>query len=184
MQCSRNERQPSVSNSIAWSRSSAMSGLKTLSSKLPWLPANVMAVSYAKTWTQTIVSISLWVGFTLPGMIEEPGSFSGRRNSPRPARGPEPSQRTSLATFMRLVASVLSAPDAKTVASWPASAWNLLGAEVKGWPVNSEIRRATRSANSGGALSPVPTAVPPSAIWRRPGRTASRRSRSPSSAAT
>ena len=34
-------------------------------------------------------------------MIEEPGSFSGIRISPRPARGPEASQRTSLAIFMQ-----------------------------------------------------------------------------------
>ena len=75
-----------------------------------------------------MVSASLWVGFTLPGMIDEPGSFSGSRSSPRPARGPDPSQRMSFAIFMRLVASVLSAPEVKTVASWPASAANLFGA--------------------------------------------------------
>ena len=97
-------------------------------------------------------------------MIEEPGSFSGRISSPRPARGPDPSQRMSFAIFMRLVASVLSAPEAKTAASWPASAWNLLGAVTNGSPVSSAIRRATRSANSGWLFSPVPTAVPPSAI--------------------
>jgi hypothetical protein len=32
-------------------------------------------------------------------MIDEPGSFSGKLNSPRPQRGPEPSQRMSLAIF-------------------------------------------------------------------------------------
>ena len=30
------------------------------------------------TCAQTIVMASAWVGFTFPGMIEEPGSFSGR----------------------------------------------------------------------------------------------------------
>jgi hypothetical protein len=30
------------------------------------------------------------VGLTLPGMIEEPGSFSGMVISPRPERGPRP----------------------------------------------------------------------------------------------
>ena len=29
------------------------------------------------TWQQTMVIASAWVGLTLPGMIEEPGSFSG-----------------------------------------------------------------------------------------------------------
>jgi hypothetical protein len=31
---------------------------------------------------------SHWVGLTLPGMIDEPGSFSGRCSSPKPQRGP------------------------------------------------------------------------------------------------
>ncbi len=48
----------------------------------------------------TIVIASHWVGLTLPGMIEEPGSFAGRLSSPRPQRGPEPAQRMSLAIFM------------------------------------------------------------------------------------
>ena len=90
----------------------------------------------------------------MPGMIDAPGSFSGSRSSPRPARGPDPSQRTSFAIFMRLVASVLSAPEVKTVASWPASAANLLGALTNGRPVSSARRRATRSANSGCEFSP------------------------------
>ena len=53
-----------------------------------WLPI---------TWQHTMVSASDCVGLTLPGMIEEPGSFSGRISSPRPERGPEPSRRMSLA---------------------------------------------------------------------------------------
>ena len=36
----------------------------------------------------TMVTASHWVGLTLPGMIEEPGSFSGRLISPKPERGP------------------------------------------------------------------------------------------------
>src|SRR6516162_108681 len=40
-----------------------------------------------------MVRASAWVGLTLPGMIEEPGSFSGRISSPKPERGPEPSRR-------------------------------------------------------------------------------------------
>src|ERR1700684_515860 len=56
-----------------------------------------------------MVSASHCVGFTLPGMIDEPGSFSGRISSPIPARGPEASQRMSLAIFINGAASVLSA---------------------------------------------------------------------------
>src|SRR5690348_18066378 len=33
------------------------------------------------------------LGFTLPGMMEEPGSFSGSEGSWMPQRGPEPIQR-------------------------------------------------------------------------------------------
>ena len=64
-----------------------------------------------------MVSASLCVGLTLPGMMDEPGSFSGMLNSPMPLRGPLASQRTSLAIFIRLAASVLSAPWAWTSAS-------------------------------------------------------------------
>src|SRR5271170_3837636 len=102
-------------------------------------------------------------GFTLPGMMLEPGSFSGSESSPRPQRGPEASQRMSLAIFMSEAARVFSAPLAKTNSSWALSAANLLGCERKGNPVSSAIFFAARSANSGWALSPVPTAVPPMA---------------------
>ena len=57
-----------------------------------------------------MVMASLWVGFTLPGMIDEPGSFSGSDSSPRPARGPDASQRMSLAIFISDTASVCIAP--------------------------------------------------------------------------
>ena len=77
----------------------------------------MIATSLPITWTQTIVIASLCVGFTLPGMIDEPGSFSGRINSPSPARGPDPIQRMSLAIFISETASVLSAPEAATSAS-------------------------------------------------------------------
>jgi ABC-type iron transport system FetAB permease component len=36
----------------------------------------------------TMVTASHWVGFTLPGMMELPGSFSGMLISPMPQRGP------------------------------------------------------------------------------------------------
>jgi len=40
------------------------------------------------TCAQTMVMASGCVGFTFPGMIEDPGSFSGRMISPMPQRGP------------------------------------------------------------------------------------------------
>ena len=53
-----------------------------------------------------MVSASACVGFTLPGMIELPGSFSGMVISPMPQRGPLESSRTSLAILMSDAASV------------------------------------------------------------------------------
>src|SRR6185503_206870 len=123
---------------------------------LPLAPPMFTATSLPNTWAQIIVSASLWVGLTLPGMIELPGSFSGMLISPRPALGPLASQRTSLAILLRLAAVVLRAPWAKTRASWPARASNLLGALEKGAPVRAAILPAALAANSGWVFRPVP----------------------------
>ncbi len=149
-----------------------MSGLKTFSSKLPEAPPIPTATSLPITWAHTMVSASHWVGFTLPGMIELPGSFSGMRSSPIPLRGPEASQRTSLAILVSAPARVRSVPWALTRASCAARASNLLGAETKARPLRSAMTRAARSPNPRGALRPVPTAVPPSASSRRCGSAA------------
>ena len=85
----------------------AITGLKTLSSKWPWLPAKATVVALPITCAQTMVMASAWVGLTLPGMIEEPGSFSGSAISPMPERGPEPIRRMSLA--------ILNSPAARLV---------------------------------------------------------------------
>src|ERR1700678_56766 len=95
----------------------------------------VMVVWLPNTCVHTMVRASHWVGLTLPGMIDEPGSFSGRASSPRPERGPLPRKRMSLAILNRLAATVLIAPWLNTMASWAARASNLLGAEVNGSPV-------------------------------------------------
>ena len=60
----------------------AIKGLKTFSSKWPWVPAIDIPVWFPITLTQTMVTASHWVGLTLPGMIEDPGSFSGNMSSP------------------------------------------------------------------------------------------------------
>ena len=67
----------------------------------------------------------------------------------------------SFAILNRPVAAAASAPWTKTSASWEASASNLLDALTKGSPVAAASLTAKSSANRGGALSPVPTAVPP-----------------------
>src|SRR4029078_3980591 len=102
-------------------------GLYTLSSKLPLAPPKLTATSLPNTWAQSMVIASDWVGLTLPGMIELPGSFSGIEISPKPQRGPEANQRTSLAIFINEAASVFSPPLQKTISSWADSAANLFG---------------------------------------------------------
>ena len=44
------------------------------------------------TWAQTMVMASHWVGLTLPGMIDEPGSFSGSLQLAEPAARPRAEQ--------------------------------------------------------------------------------------------
>ena len=82
-----------VDCSTAW----AITGFITLSSNWPCEAAKVTAVWLPITCVATMVSASACVGFTLPGMIDEPGSFSGSESSPRPERGPDASRRISLA---------------------------------------------------------------------------------------
>jgi hypothetical protein len=130
---------------------------------LPDASPTVTATSLPKTCAQTMVSASACVGLTLPGMIEEPGSFSGIRISAMPVRGPEASHRTSLAIFINAAARVLIAPWAFRSASCAARASNLLGAETNGSFVSFAISAATFSPKPAGEFSPVPTAVPPMA---------------------
>src|SRR5580698_4300786 len=74
-----------------------MRGLYTFISRYPPAPPKPTATSLAITWTAIMVTASAWVGFTLPGMIDEPGSFAGITNSAKPARGPQDISRMSLA---------------------------------------------------------------------------------------
>jgi glycine betaine/proline transport system substrate-binding protein len=109
-------------------------------------PADVDGHVVAHDLAHSMVSASHCVGLTLPGMMDEPGSFSGMVISPSPLRGPLASQRTSLAIFIRLAARVLSAPWACTSASQLARASNLLGAVTKGSPVRSASSRPPPAA--------------------------------------
>ncbi|SKO75603.1 Uncharacterised protein [Mycobacteroides abscessus subsp. massiliense] len=108
-----------------------------------------MVTSLPNTWQHTMVIASHWVGLTLPGMMDEPGSFSGILISPKPQRGPLASQRMSLAILFRLAASVFNAPEAATAASRPPKASNLFGALTNGRPDNSASLAAAFSAYSG-----------------------------------
>ena len=115
------------------------------------------------TWMAIITIASHCVGLTLPGMIDDPGSLSGNFNSARPQRGPEASQRISLATFISATANPRRAACARTMGSSEPCAMNLLGEVTKGFLVSSAIFAATSFEKPCGAFSPVPTAVPPTA---------------------
>ena len=86
------------------------------------------------------------VGFTLPGIIELPGSFAGIEISPIPDRGPEAKRRISLAILLRDTAICFKPPWVSTIASWAARASNLFSAVIKGKPVNWVMYLATFSA--------------------------------------
>ena len=99
-----------------------MTGIMTFSSKLPAAAHQAMVASYPITCAQTISRLSAITGFTLPGMMLDPGWTAGRFSSPRPQRGPEPSQRISLAILVSATAYVRSAPLRKQTASRAACA--------------------------------------------------------------
>ena len=128
------------------------------------MPPIEIAVSLPITCAATWVTTSGITGLTLPGMIDEPFWSSGRKISASPARGPEPRKRRSFAIFVRLTATVFSAPEASTSPSRAACDSNgSAGGEIVE-PGRSASLARTRSANSGWVLRPVPTAVPPSGI--------------------
>mmetsp|Transcript_5074 Transcript_5074/g.12715 ORF Transcript_5074/g.12715 Transcript_5074/m.12715 type:complete len:218 (+) Transcript_5074:66-719(+) len=128
--------EQSASKRVDDSKAMAMTGLKTLSSKWPWAPPNWAVAQSPTTRAATMVTASHCVGFTLPGMIELPGSFSGNEISPRPLRGPLPSSLKSLAILFKAQAVAANCPQASTMASWAARAANLFGAVSKARPVS------------------------------------------------
>jgi hypothetical protein len=93
------------------------------------------ATSLPKTWTATMIIASHWVGLTLPGMIELPGLVLGQVQlaETRTRSRTEPADVVG-DLEVRLAASVLRAPWAKTSASCAARAANLFGAVTKGFP--------------------------------------------------
>ena len=109
-----------------------ISGRIVFSSRLPCEAALAMTPSCPRTCVQTMIMASHWVGLTLPGMIELPGSFAGRISSPSPARGPDPSHRMSLAILMRGTARPRSPALAAASASDAASAAKLFVARRNG----------------------------------------------------
>ena len=75
--------------------------------------------------------------------MDEPGSFSGKCNSPIPHRGPEANKRMLLEMCIRLVANNFNAPEASTILSWLERASNLFSAVTNGNPVSEAMCPAT-----------------------------------------
>ncbi len=139
-----------------------ITGMATLSSKLPDAPLQAIEASLPMTREQTMSTASGMTGLTLPGMIDEPGCRSGMLSSPSPVFGPDPIQRRSLQIFVRLTAIVRRAPDVSTSASRLACASKWLRASVMGSSVSWVSSSMTSWGKPIGVLMPVPTAVPPS----------------------
>ena len=55
------------------------------------------------------------MGLTFPGIIDDPGSFSGNINSPYPALGPEPKNLISFEIFIKATAQVFNVPEKLTI---------------------------------------------------------------------
>ena len=87
-----------------------ITGIMTFSSSYPAYAAMATVVSSPMAWKQTWFTISAIDGFTLPGMMLEPGWTAGSRISARPVRGPEARSRMSLAILLRSRTYARSAP--------------------------------------------------------------------------
>jgi hypothetical protein len=70
-----------------WSRLKTSTGSMTFSSNWPASEARQLVGSFPMTWKATWFTTSAMTGFTLPGMIEEPGWRAGRLSSKSPQRG-------------------------------------------------------------------------------------------------
>ena len=82
----------------------AITGSNTFNCSCPPSAAIDTVRSLPITRKQTMLTTSGITGFTLPGMIDEPGCFGGRLISRRPQRGPDDRSRRSLQTFDSLMA--------------------------------------------------------------------------------
>ena len=152
-QRSASSRETFASSRIDSSTLRAIIGIITLSSNDPCAPPNATAASLPITWAATMHTASGITGFTLPGMIEEPGCRSGRLISASPARGPDPIHRRSLAILCRETATTRSWPDSSTSASRAPCASKWLRASVNGSPVRSASSAITSPAHPGPACS-------------------------------
>ena len=139
----------------------AIKGLKVFNSKLPSEPAKLIDVLFPITCTHTMLNASICVGLIFPGIIDEPGSFSGKLNSPKPDLGPEANNLISLIILRIDTANVFKLPEKFTMESWAAIASNLFLFGLYLFSVSLFKNLQKIISKFFGAFIPVPTAVPP-----------------------
>ena len=111
-----------------------------------WLPI---------TCAHTMVSASAWVGLTLPGMIEEPGSFSGSDQLAEAGARAGAEQADVVGDLEQAGGErVQRAVGERPSASWAASASNLFGAVTNGRPVIAATFAANSSAKPRRRVEP------------------------------
>ncbi len=98
------------------------------------------------TWNATWLTTSGITGFTLPGMMLEPGCIGGRLISFRPQRGPEERSRRSLHIFESFTATRLRTPENMTNAPVSGVASTRFSARTTSRPVT---RRSSSTTSSG-----------------------------------
>lgn len=134
----------------------AISGLYTFSCSTPPAQPTVTATALPITCAHAMARASHCVGFTLPGIMDEPGSLAGRESSPRPQRGPDASSLRSLAILVSEHAMVLSAPETSAMASWADMPSKRLLVKTKGSPVTFWISLQMLWPKFVGLFTPVP----------------------------
>ena len=100
-------------------------------------------------------------GFTLPGIIDEPGCMAGRLISPNPQRGPEANKRRSLQILFILTATRRIAAEYPTIEEVSEVAPTRSSASFISSPVIFRRVSMHFSAYPGSAVMPVPIAVAP-----------------------
>lgn len=120
------------------------------------------AVSLPMTLKHTCENASGMTGFTLPGMMDEPGCTSGRLISFSPQRGPEDISLKSLQSFDPRTAMRRKPDDTRSMELTSVEAFILSTGDCKCICVAlRKYRHATRP-KFWSAPKPVPSMVPPS----------------------
>ena len=133
----------------------------TLSCSWPASAANVTVRSFPITRKQIWFTTSGITGFTLPGMMLEPGCIGGKLISFRPQRGPLESKRRSLHIFESFTARRFRADEYITDEPASGVASTRFPASTNGLPEMTRNASTHVCAYPGSVFIPVPIAVAP-----------------------